>query len=88
MPQLVPIRDTATDRCVPTTLQRISPSGRIVPSIVGNGSLNRVLPGIRSFAPLGAFCRRALATALPCRRPDIRLRPSTAAHRELLVGTP
>ncbi len=87
MPQLVPIRATATDRCAPTTLQRISSSGRNVPSIVRNGSLNRVLPGIRPFAPPGSFCRRALVTSLPCRPPNIRLRPSTAAHRELLGST-
>ena len=78
MPQLVPIRAAATDLCVPTTMQRIVPRDRNVPSIASNGSLNRVPPGIRSFTPPGSFCRRALATTLPCRLPK---HPPQAVNR-------
>ena len=85
MPQLVPIRAAATDRCVPTTLQRISPSDRNVPSIVSNGSLNRVPTGnplvCAAWLVLPTCSRHHLAVP---GAPDIRLTPSTAVHRELL----
>ena len=86
MPQLIPIRAAATDWCVPTTVQRISFQASKCP--VHRQQRLAVAPGIRSFTPLGSFCRRAFATICRAGGPDILFRPSTAVHRTRTIGPP
>ena len=85
MPQLVPIRAAATDWCVPTTMHRIVPSDRIVPSI--DQQRLACAESHPEPARLHHLARSADLLTPPHRRagaPEIRLKPSSASHRELL----